>query len=316
MAREKICYVIMPFSKTENVQKEQWLKIYENLFKPIIEDSKFGYTCVKSESNTGSFTKEIVHNLKNAKTVLADISDFNHNVMWELGVRHALSKRTIMVAREDMVSKIPSDITNYVVIPYSEGITEYKEFKEKIHNIFQKIEDDPDFSDSPVFDSLIDEELIRSSTEKTKILNNLAGLSSELLYNLDFAERIKTKHHGVSIKEGVTIMRMMNKATDYFLSTNYIATNESFLKIMRDIQEDVEIINKRIDLLLLDRRFKEDYGNSEHVIDLCLKIEPKLKDGIKKINKIREGLKKNLFELNESPIIVMDESQKELIETE
>lgn len=42
--------------------------------------------------------------MKNAHLVVADITGLNGNVMWELGVRHALPPRTIMVAREETLN--------------------------------------------------------------------------------------------------------------------------------------------------------------------------------------------------------------------
>ena len=303
----------MPFSKTENIPKEQWLKIYENLFKPIIEDSKFGYTCVKSESNTGSFTKEIIHNLKNAKTVLADISDFNHNVMWELGVRHALSKRTIMVAREDMIDKIPSDITNYVVIPYSEGNTEYKEFKEKIHNIFQKIDADPDRADSPVFDYLSVEELVLSSQDRNKIISNLNGLLSELLFDLNFAEHIESGEADVGLKTTTLGIFTVN-AMDYLLSTNYVTASKLFYLTILVVRNRVREINRRLDMILLDKRVHQDRSHSENIKTDIVDIIADIKDGIKETTQLRKNIRKGMPEFIEPPTIVFDDKHEKLLE--
>lgn len=76
---------------------------FREFFKSTIESSPYDYICQHSKLESGSFTKEIVRNLKTAYLVLADITDLNANVLWELGVRHSLSKRTIMVARSDVV---------------------------------------------------------------------------------------------------------------------------------------------------------------------------------------------------------------------
>ena len=77
--------------------------------------------------------------MKNAYVVLADITGFNGNVMWELGVRHALSPRTILVARDKILdSKIISDLKIYGVNTYENNAGGIKQFKQKIKNTLKK----------------------------------------------------------------------------------------------------------------------------------------------------------------------------------
>ena len=63
----------MPFSPTESTA--DWDKIYNQVFKPVIENSKFGYVCKRSEIQNGAFTKDIVIDLKNSHLVLAEYTD-------------------------------------------------------------------------------------------------------------------------------------------------------------------------------------------------------------------------------------------------
>src|SRR6478736_3924231 len=109
MAVKKDAFVIMPFSATKSCSQEDWLDIYVNVLKPAIESA--GYTCERAEVTTGSLIKSIVERLRNAKLVVADMTDHNPNVFYELGVRHALSRRTIMIAQGAL--HIPSDLRGY-----------------------------------------------------------------------------------------------------------------------------------------------------------------------------------------------------------
>ena len=52
----------MSFSSTASCSVEKWNKVYNNLFKPVIENTQFGYECRRSELENGSFTKEIIQN--------------------------------------------------------------------------------------------------------------------------------------------------------------------------------------------------------------------------------------------------------------
>ncbi|MCH8914421.1 MAG: hypothetical protein IIA82_01000, partial [Thaumarchaeota archaeon] len=152
MSKEKICYVIMPFSKLATVTEKKWTETFEELFRPAIEDAGLDYKCIRSTIRNGSFTKDILMNLKNAKVVLADVSGTSPNVMWELGSRHTFSRRTILVVRKGMsTERIISDLKNYGVIEYTlTPIAKANAFKRKIKELLEGIEKDPDRADSPV----------------------------------------------------------------------------------------------------------------------------------------------------------------------
>jgi hypothetical protein len=56
--------------------------------------------------------------IHDADLVIADLSDQNSNVMFELGIAHALRKPTIILARRDTHSKIPSDLAGFTYLLY------------------------------------------------------------------------------------------------------------------------------------------------------------------------------------------------------
>ena len=61
-------------------------------------------------------TEAIVHNLKTADLVIADLTDLNSNVFYELGIRHHTGKPTILFAAAG--TELPFDIHNIPVIFY------------------------------------------------------------------------------------------------------------------------------------------------------------------------------------------------------
>ena len=152
MVKKKLCFVIMPFSATKTCTKEKWTEIFKNLHKAAITGSRFGYNCERSEIRTGAFIKDILMQLNQADVVLADLTDMNPNVFYELGVRHTLRNRTILVAQT--IDDVPSDLKQYGIITYNttpEGVTEYKK---KISKTLKDIRNNPDRPDNPVSDFL------------------------------------------------------------------------------------------------------------------------------------------------------------------
>ncbi|MDR3782408.1 MAG: hypothetical protein P4K92_03760, partial [Candidatus Nitrosotalea sp.] len=193
---QKICYFIMPFSSTVNVKEAEWTETYEKFLRPAMES--FGFSCKRSEIGNRPITKYIVQDLKNSHMVVADLTDCNPNVMWELGVRHSLSPKTIMIASEKMKGTIPSDLFPYGLVFYKEDRTAYSDFVKDIANVLNKMEKDPANNSGPVFDSLKMDELTLLSFERRQILNKLTGLMSETAENIRIANKILNEKNAVN----------------------------------------------------------------------------------------------------------------------
>ncbi len=148
---ERICFVIMPFSGTDSCSKKQWTNIYTNLFKKTIEEAGMGYECRRSSATRGSIIKSIIKDLDSSYIVLADLTDQNPNVFYELGIRHALQPRTILVAQDRKY--IPFDLRGYANHIYDwQSTAGRKKFRRKIIEILKDIDKDSERSDNPVSD--------------------------------------------------------------------------------------------------------------------------------------------------------------------
>lgn len=229
---KRLCYVIMPFSKHVGIDESEWTDVYETIFKPAIEGSGFGYRCERSSITTGSFTKDIVENMKNAHVVLADITGFNGNVMWELGVRHALSPRTIMVSRNNVTEKkVISDLGTYGVHFYENNGRGIENFKKEMKETLKEFEINPDKLDSPVFDVIQSEERILSSREQKLKISKLKGLLTELIEDLRYADMMLDEKDSVANKH-VTYNRFLYVAIDELLVTNYVVLKDLPLAVL------------------------------------------------------------------------------------
>lgn len=148
----KTCFVIMPFSDTKTCTKIEWTQIFHKVFKPAIIDANEEYIVKRAEIKRGAIIRDIVQDLKNSDLVLADLTDHNPNVFYELGVRHALNNRTILVAQR--IEDIPSDLKAYSVIIYGRTPQDIKLFKKKMKILLKDIEENPNRADNPVSDYL------------------------------------------------------------------------------------------------------------------------------------------------------------------
>ncbi len=115
------CFVVMGFGiKTDFAtgRKLDLNKSYKLLIKPVVE--KKGLKCIRADEilHSGSIDYQMYKELYDADLVIADLSTANVNAFYELGIRHALKKRTTIVISEDKYS-YPFDLNHVKITSYT-----------------------------------------------------------------------------------------------------------------------------------------------------------------------------------------------------
>ena len=92
-----VCFVAMPFSeKTEQYAPGFFTEVFASLFKPAIEAAGFEVRTARSQGSD-LIHSTIVNGLLDADLVLVDLTEHNPNVLFELGLRIAEGKPTVLV---------------------------------------------------------------------------------------------------------------------------------------------------------------------------------------------------------------------------
>jgi len=151
--RKTTCFVIMPFSQTsEEHTEEYWTQHFEKILKPLIEDSG-DVKAYRSKPLRGDLVKEIVENLYNADIVVANLTDKNANVFWELGIRQSYKQGTITIAEKG--TALPFDISTKGTHFYpTENIIQFQEFRKEFKTAIADCLDNPHSPDSRVLEIL------------------------------------------------------------------------------------------------------------------------------------------------------------------
>jgi hypothetical protein len=97
----QLCFVIMPFG-------EKLQPIYEDSIRPTIEAS--GLRCERADEVRGTthITWDIWERINRARFLVADLTDLNANVFYELGLAHALSKEVVLITQS--MEFVPFDL--------------------------------------------------------------------------------------------------------------------------------------------------------------------------------------------------------------
>lgn len=128
MTELPLCFVIMPFDAE-----------FKGIFNTIIKDTaqELGFTCqTAEEATTGHITKTIFESIYFAKVIIADLTNSNANVFYELGVAHSIGRKTILISQD---KTIPFDISHDLVIFYDNSIQGGEKLRNDLDKSLRKI---------------------------------------------------------------------------------------------------------------------------------------------------------------------------------
>jgi len=98
---ENICFVIMPFDSLFQTQ-------YERVIRPAIEE--IGLKCVRGDEiySKPNIMSDIWNSIRTARLLIAELTDKNANVFYEVGLAHAIGKPIILLTRNE--DDVPFDL--------------------------------------------------------------------------------------------------------------------------------------------------------------------------------------------------------------
>lgn len=105
----QLCFVLMPFA-------DQFQPLYDDHIRPTIE--KAGLRCERADEirGTSAITWDIWERVNRARFLVADLTNQNPNVFYELGLAHALGKDVILLTQS--MEFVPFDLKTIRCIPY------------------------------------------------------------------------------------------------------------------------------------------------------------------------------------------------------
>jgi hypothetical protein len=315
MNNKKKCFVIMPIAGTKSCTEQEWTGIYTQMIKPAVTGSKLGFICERAKPRTGAFIKDILEGLNRSDVVIADLTDRNPNVCYELGIRHTLKNRTILIAQN--IDDVPSDLQSYWVVVYQKDLTGASEFKNEVRNILKEMQKDPDKSDSPVADFLQLKNVDILAYEKSANLKKLCALLSEMSRNLQAVDpvlKICQENQEARKKKkqtSVLSLRFENNCLAFLLADVYILLPGQLLKSLSTLNSFIITTNNRLALWA-----SEGFGKS--VEESLISSLPLIKQGfemyMRHINKIRiDYINDNYHEIEAPPVMLASPEHEEYL---
>jgi hypothetical protein len=165
----KKCGIIMPIAKHPEYQAGHWKDVLDILTEAISE-TQFEPRLVSDDVAIGLIHDRIVTNIYNDEIVVCDVSSKNPNVMFELGLRLAFDKPTIIVKDEKTGYSFDTGVIEHISYPSSLRFSEINDFKEelikKINATYDKSQKEKGYS--PFLKSF-GKTIVPTSLEQTEI---------------------------------------------------------------------------------------------------------------------------------------------------
>jgi hypothetical protein len=116
---DKKCFIICPLGEADSEERRITDDLCKNVIKPALNFCDYT-TVIRIDERAGLegyITDKIKEEIKSAYLVIADLRGLNENVMYELGYRHAINEKCILLV--DQHTKVPFDINQYQHFVYS-----------------------------------------------------------------------------------------------------------------------------------------------------------------------------------------------------
>lgn len=182
--QKKQCFVITPVGKSDSQTRKDADGLIDSIIEPVVGGMGFEVTAAHRMPNVGSITKQIIEKLLQDDLVIANLTDLNANVMYELAIRHAKRKPVVTLAEEG--TTLPFDINDQRTIFYLNEFADISPLQKKLrsaveHTVSQEKPDNPIYR-------VVNEMLINESTEAPdiqKALFNRLGRIEEALFEIE-----------------------------------------------------------------------------------------------------------------------------------
>lgn len=128
------CGLVMPISSFDGVTAEHWLEVKAIITESIdsIQSPKFETKLVSEADDVGVIHKRIVQGVYSADIVICDVSGKNPNVLFELGMRLAFDKPTVIIKDDKTGFMFDTSGIEHIEYPRDLRFSRINSFKENL----------------------------------------------------------------------------------------------------------------------------------------------------------------------------------------
>jgi len=290
---EDMCFVICPIGDKGSETRIKSDRVLKNLIEPAALQNNLKTLRIDTLSTTGAtLTNQIIDHLLKAKVVIADLTEKNPNVYYELAIRHATFKPYVHIIAEEEGKTVPFDIFGIRRIDYSLNLDI---LPEKVKELSKSISDclrDDYKPDNPISAALQFNEFFKSNSQPNEddvMALLLRQSESSLMYLNELNNKIS---HPEFFKGAIPqlireqIQDLFNRYSDELDLLNdiknagivgvYRNRDAAFKEFARDIDaenHEISIVGSSLKGLLQDEIFSVIREKLKTKIDLNVRVK-------------------------------------------
>lgn len=220
----KKCFVVSPIGEEGSDTRNNADKLFKYIIKPVCDECDFEAIRVDKLNDANSITQTIIDHLENSELVIADISEHNPNVFFEMGYRTRTKKPIIHLKGKG--ENLPFDVTTIRTLEYD--LTDLDSVEEVKNRLTKTIES---FNYSENAEASVAEEPTESASPAImpvlyQILDSISDVKNEI-------KSINTETIGTVIKSMQNTQPQMSQDTalQMQLISGLMQNPDSFMKI-------------------------------------------------------------------------------------
>jgi hypothetical protein len=205
--KQKICFVIAPIGEPESETRKESDQVLNYIIKPVMDET--GYETIRADSisKPGVITSQIIQQIVEAQLIVADLSDNNPNVFYELAIRHALRKPYIHLITKG--ETIPFDVAPIRTIEYDiHDVESVDSAKKELSKQVASIQDPKIEVESPISMALVLKTLQESTNPLEKSTVEIISMLQDLRASVKkIANRTQYFYPGSMSPASLTLQR-------------------------------------------------------------------------------------------------------------
>lgn len=260
MVESRKCFIVMPFSGTADYEKGHFDRVYNYLIKPACRKVKFEPIRGDDVANSNYIVIDILRKILDSEMIICDLSSMNPNVLYELGLRQAFNKPSVLI--KDNKTESIFDIQGFRYLEYDSSlridqmelaVTKLSEFLEEtyenrgseINSIIQMLGIEPAEVKEKIKISEENSVILAAINNLSKKVNGLESFDKKemhreepiLNYYTDIVFR-PIEDLGLSVK----IVEILNESGIYDIGSLTKLTEKDFIKIIEGNNESKDFL--------------------------------------------------------------------------
>lgn len=190
---EKNCFVVTPIGSGDTPTRRAADGLISSVIKPLMSELGFNVHVAHEISITGSISRQVIEHILTADLVIANLSELNPNVMYELAVRHCTGKPVVALAEAG--TRLPFDISDERTVFYTNDMRGVVELAPALRDAIDAVIARGE-TDNPV-----------SRVQKNKILLDTldqVDANSILIGRLDSIEKMLSDLRNFTVRPSIT----------------------------------------------------------------------------------------------------------------